>query len=247
VDFAFGATHPFKGAARLGDGRVAFAPAQATFVGVFDPATGAFAKHDLPASLGGVTIEKFGGAAATPDGCAVFSPSSADAAGKFCVDSSTQSGFTLTLVPLASDSPLLGLAGKFSGAIATDSGDVIFPPLLADRVGVYDFTNGAFVETDASLSDTTTYKFTGGSLLPDGRAVFVPGDAATAALFDPSDGSLVPVADAPPASELGGENLLKFSGAASTQDGRVVFVPSNATVLGFARAHCALAPPKTAR
>ena len=245
----FGATHPFKGAARLGDGRVAFAPAQATFVGVFDPATGLFAKHDLPASLGGVTIEKFGGAAATPDGCAVFSPSSADAAGKFCVDSSTQSGFTLTLVPLASDSPLIGLAGKFSGAIATDSGDVIFPPLLADRVGVYDFTNGAFVETDASLvhaslSDTTTYKFTGGSLLPDGRAVFVPGDAATAALFDPSDGSLVPVADAPPASELGGENLLKFSGAASTQDGRVVFVPSNATVLGFARAHCALAPPK---
>ena len=78
----FGATHPFKGAARLGDGRVAFAPAQATFVGVFDPATGLFAKHDLPASLGGVTIEKFGGAAATPDGCAVFSPSSADAAGK---------------------------------------------------------------------------------------------------------------------------------------------------------------------
>jgi hypothetical protein len=216
---------------------------------VFDPATGLFAKHDLPASLGGVTIEKFGGAAATPDGCAVFSPSSADAAGKFCVDSSTQSGFTLTLVPLASDSPLIGLAGKFSGAIATDSGDVIFPPLLADRVGVYDFTNGAFVETDASLvhaslSDTTTYKFTGGSLLPDGRAVFVPGDAATAALFDPSDGSLVPVADAPPASELGGENLLKFSGAASTQDGRVVFVPSNATVLGFARAHCALAPPR---
>jgi hypothetical protein len=240
---AFGATHPFKGAARLGDGRVAFAPAQATFVGVFDPATGAFAKHDLPASLGGTTIEKFGGAAATPDGCAVFSPSSADAAGKFCVDSSTQSGFTLTLVPLASDSPLLGLAGKFSGAIASDNGDVIFPPLLADRVGVYNFTNGAFVETDASLSDTTTYKFTGGSLLPDGRAVFVPGDAATAALFDPSDGSLVPVADAPPASELGGVESHKFSGAASTQDGRVVFVPSNAPVLGFARAHCALAPP----
>ena len=200
---SFNATHPFNGAARLGDGRVAFAPAQATFVGVFDPATGAFATHDLPTSLGDNTIEKFGGAAATPDGCAVFSPSAADAAGKFCVDSSTPSGFTLELVPLASDSSMLGLAGKFSGAIATERGDVIFPPLLANRVGVYDFTGGAFVETDASLvhaslSDTTTYKFTGGSMLPDGRAVFVPGDAATAALFDPSDGSLVPVADPEP-------------------------------------------------
>ena len=246
---SFGATHPFNGAARLGDGRVAFAPAQATFVGVFDPATGAFATHDLPTSLGDNTIEKFGGAAATPDRCAVFSPSAADAAGKFCVDSSTPSGFTLELVPLASDSSMLGLAGKFSGAIATERGDVIFPPLLANRVGVYDFTGGAFVETDASLvhaslSDTTTYKFTGGSMLPDGRAVFVPGDAATAALFDPSDGSLVPVADAPPASDLGGVQFHKFSGAASTQDGRVVFVPHNAPVLGFARAHCALAPPK---
>ena len=244
------ATHPFKfnGAARLGDGRVAFAPAQAMYVGVFDPATGAFATHNLPTSLGDNTVEKFGGAAATPDGCAVFSPSAADAAGKFCVDSSTNSGFTLTLVPLASDSPLLGLAGKFSGAIATERGDVIFPPLLANRVGVYDFTGGAFVETDASLlhaslSNTTTYKFTGGSMLPDGRAVFVPGDAATAALFDPSDGSLVPVAGAPPASDLGGVESHKFSGAASTQDGRVVFVPHNAPVLGFARAHCPLAPP----
>ena len=135
---AFGASRPFVGAARLGDGRIAFVPYQATFVMVFDPATGTSATHDLPAPLGDATIGKFAGAAATPDGCVVFAPSAADAAGRFCVDGASASGFALELVALASDSPLLGLPDKFSGAVATERGDVIFAPLLADATVTYE-------------------------------------------------------------------------------------------------------------
>merc|ERR1740129_2603565 len=64
----------------------------------------------------------------------------------------------------------------------------------------------------------------GGVLLPDGRVVFVPTDAASVGLYDPSTnkftlGPSVGSVDVPPRSYYGGVLLA---------DGRVVFVPLNA-------------------
>ena len=58
---------------------------------------------------------------------------------------------------------------------------------------------------------------------------------------------MIPLADTPPASDLGGATATLFAGAAATRDGRVVFVPSNAAVVGFARAHCVRIAPEDGR
>jgi hypothetical protein len=101
-------------------------------------------------------------------------------------------------------------------------------------VGVFNATappESSFTLVDISIS--TTYKFDLAALAGDGRVVFAPRNADGVGVFN---------ATAPPESSftlvpfVSGDPLIgmtsKFSGAATAQDGRVVFVPYGANGAG---------------
>ena len=129
--------------------------------------------------------------------------------------------------------PIINTMKKFSDAVLVGDGRVVFCPLNANAVVVFDPTDDTFTSVDISAHINTDMKFWGGALAGDGRVVFAPRNADGVGVFN---------ATAPPESSftlvpfVSGDPLIgmtsKFSGAATAQDGRVVFVPYGANGAG---------------
>ena len=66
----------------------------------------------------------------------------------------------------------------------------------------------------------------GGVLLPDGRVVFVPANANTVGLYDPSTNTFTSGPNV-------GSRHFKFCGGVLLPNGRVVFVPAYSTTVGL--------------
>ena len=218
----------FSDAVLVGDGRVVFCPLNANAVVVFDPTDDTFTSVDISAHIN--TDMKFWGGALAGDGRVVFAPYSADGVGVFDPTASPESSFTM--VPLPSD-PLINVNGKFWGAATLGDGRVVFAPHSANAVVVFDPTDDTFTLVDISAKIDMIYKFMGAVVVGDGRVVFAPFNANGVGVFN---------ATAPPESSftlvpfVSGDPLIgttgKFSGAATAQDGRVVFVPYGANGAG---------------
>ena len=221
----------FWGGALAGDGRVVFAPYNADGVGVFDPTASpesSFTMVPLPSDPLINVNGKFWGAATLGDGRVVFAPHSANAVVVF-----DPTDDTFTLVDISAK---IDMIYKFMGAVVVGDGRVVFAPFNANGVGVFDPTaspESSFTLVDISTKISTTYKFDLAALAGDGRVVFAPRNADGVGVFN---------ATAPPESSftlvpfVSGDPLIgmtsKFSGAATAQDGRVVFVPYGANGAG---------------
>jgi hypothetical protein len=206
----------FSGAARAGDGRVVFAPANADHVGVYDPTDDSFTM--VPFGVTGDPLigmnGKFNGAVTAGDGRVVFVPSNANGVGVF---NPTDDSFTLVPVGVTGDN-------KFNGAAVAGDGKVVFAPENADHVGVYDPTDptdNSFSLVDISVTISTDYKFAGAATARDGRVVFAPLFALGVGIFD----STAPAGSQFTLVHVDKPQNANFVGAALAGDGRVVFPP----------------------
>ena len=124
-----------------------------------------------------------------------------------------------------------GITGsdKFDGGAVVGDGRVVFAPLSANGVGVFNPTNDSFTLVDISPPIHSRYKFMGAAVVGDGRVVFAPHNVLGVGVFDPRDDSFTLL-------DIGATNAInsgaRFVGAGVMGDGRVVFAPSNADGLG---------------
>ena len=122
-----------------------------------------------------------------------------------------------------------GITGsdKFDGGAVVGDGRVVFAPLSANGVGVFNPTNDSFTLVDISPPIHSRYKFMGAAVAGDGRVVFAPRNADGVGVFDPTDDSFTLVNISTTIS-----TGRKFAGAATVGDGRVVFAPGHADAVG---------------
>ena len=84
---------------------------------------------------------------------------------------------------------------KFSGAATASNGKIVFAPLHADGVGVFDPTDNSFALVDISSTISTDFKFSGPSTVSNGKIVFAPLHADGVGVFQavhPCDASTAP-------------------------------------------------------
>ena len=129
-----------------------------------------------------------------------------------------------TLVDISST---ISTVSKFVGAAAASNGKIVFGPLNADGVGVFDPNDNSFELVDISSTISESNKFDGAAAASNGKIVFAPFSAHGVGVFDPSDNSfeLVDIRSTISASQ-------KFSGAAVASNGKIVFGPRNADGVG---------------
>ena len=122
------------------------------------------------------------------------------------------------LKAVASGRPL----GRFSGAAATGTDRIVFSPLDAAGVGVFDPSTSIFSVLDISATVSSPGKFSSAVTTRAGLVVFAPYDVDGVGIFDPltSDFSYVDVSVTVQANS-------KFSGAAVMTNGRVAFAPDS--------------------
>jgi hypothetical protein len=122
---------------------------------------------------------------------------------------------------------------KFAGAAVAGDGRVVFAPLHADGVGVFDPRDDSFTLVNISATIDSDFKFAGAALAGDGRVVFAPYRADGVGVFDPTDDSFTLVNISATI-----DSDFKFNGAAVAGDGRVVFAPRNAHGVGLFNPPC---------
>ena len=109
---------------------------------------------------------------------------------------------------------------KFAGAETATNGKVIFVPLYADGVGVFDPTDNSFELVDISSTISTATKFYGAETATNGKVIFAPFSADGVGVFDPTDNSFGLVNISSTIS-----TNYKFAGAATATNGKVIFAP----------------------
>ena len=90
------------------------------------------------------------------------------------------------------------------------------------------YSNSAITYTQFATSLQAIDKFVGGCLIPDGRVVFAPWNAAYIGIFNPTTYTYSSVATSGTGSAID-----QYQGAVVAPDGRVIFVPSTATAVGI--------------
>jgi len=63
---------------------------------------------------------------------------------------------------------------KFMGAAVAPNGKIVFTPLNADAIGVFDATDNTFALVNIAAQINTERKFLGGAVAPNGKIVFGP-------------------------------------------------------------------------
>ena len=142
---------------------------------------------------------------------------------------------SFSLVDISSPSSSVDLGGsssftmnsKFRGAAATSDGKVIFAPLYADGVGVFDPSDNSFALVDISSTISMDQKFAGAATARSGKVIFPPYKANSVGVFDPSDNSFALV-DISATISTG----YKFAGAAAANNGKIIFAPTGSTGVG---------------
>ena len=125
------------------------------------------------------------------------------------------------------------ICAKFGGATTAINGLVVFAPLVADCVGIFDPTRDAFscVNIPFNTSDAPNIrkgKFMSATTANNGLVVFAPYFADCVGTFDPA---AIAFACINVSSTIIGDS--KFNGATTASDGRVVFAPSSADCVGI--------------
>ena len=133
-----------------------------------------------------------------------------------------------------------GSGYSYSGGVLLHDGRVVFVPYYASKILIFDpATNeystipGPIVKSSVCINLDGTKRtmwsgdgaYSGGVLLKDGRVVFVPSNARTIGIFDPTTNEYSTIPGAPGSSAYRGGVLL--------HDGRVLFVPYMATTIGM--------------
>lgn len=94
---------------------------------------------------------------------------------------------------------------------------------------MFDPVSNTFTLVNITVANVGNEKFHGAALAGDGRVVFAPRDANGVGVFDPRDGAdtfvLIDISDTYEGPAAG----VKYMGAATASDGRVVFAPYYAT------------------
>ena len=120
---------------------------------------------------------------------------------------------------------------KFSGAATASNGKIVFAPLHADGVGVFDPTDNSFALVDISSTISTDDKFFGAATASNGKIIFAPFHSDVVGVFDPTDNSFALVDISSTIS-----TDFKFSGAATASNGKIVFAPLHADGVGVFQA-----------
>jgi hypothetical protein len=117
---------------------------------------------------------------------------------------------------------------------------VVFAPRDANGVGVFDPRDGADTFVLIDISDTYAgpaagVKYMGAATASDGRVVFAPYYATGVRVFDPVHDTFTSVPIASKMSPTGTPSIHQFNSAATMSDGRVVFGPRHANGVGVFR------------
>ena len=125
-----------------------------------------------------------------------------------------------------SDKISMGLY-KYSGGVLGPDGKIVFVPMHADHIGIFDPSDRSFTAINVSNKISIDYKYHGGVLGPDGKIVFVPDNADDIGIFDPSDRSFTTI-DITDKISID----YKYHGGVLGPDGKIVFVPYHADNIG---------------
>ena len=116
---------------------------------------------------------------------------------------------------------------KFWGAAEAANGKMVFAPMSADGVGVFDHTDDSFQLIDTSAQISGTEKFSGAVAATNGKIVLVP-HLGKIGVFDATDNSLQLIDIS---AQVGGGGDRFRHGTLAT-NGKVIFAPTAAAGVG---------------
>jgi len=177
---------------------------------------------------------KYAGGVLLPDGRVVFVPSSSNKLGIYAPSSDTFTETTYTGTTLNGSNTN---TVKYFGGVLLPDGRVVFVPQNSNKLGIYapssdTFTETTYTGTTLDGSNTDTYKYAGGVLIPDGRVVFVTQAYNKSGIYNPTADTYTETTYT--STKLDGTTTGdKYHGGVLLPDGRVVFVPSGSNKLGI--------------
>lgn len=127
----------------------------------------------------------------------------------------------------------ISAASGYAGGVLAPDGRVVFVPENATNVGVFNPVTGTFTTYASGAAGMTgSSSYWGGALASDGRVIFCPNNAQNVGTFNPATNSFTTYACTGTAGVTipGGSNA--YWGGVLVLDGRIVFVPGNATNVG---------------
>ena len=202
--------------AKAGDGRVVFPPFFADKFGIFDPDGDQLEMRSVEPMHTSLSTGyyRFYDAVTAGDGRVVFVPQQSLDVGIFNPWNDT---FTTLRVPsmMCNDPAVSCEAALMQSGIQDYKGRVVMWSGVARHVLIFDHLTDTLHTVDADYGSFLGYA----GALPDGRLVFNPRERDSVGIFDPSTDTY---------STLGsGLEHSIFSGVTTTNDGRVVLVPTN--------------------
>jgi hypothetical protein len=237
----------FCGGVKADDGRIIFSPMCSTRVGIFDPETNLYT--DGPAHGQGFSYTNqmpsaFNGAVKAEDGRIIFPPFNSRVVGIFDPASDTY---------INGPTHRIGAAGRFfSGGVKADNGNIIFVPMYSsiglnyiNPIGIFipeenRYVNGPSLSQIGEPGNDFFRAFSGGAKADDGRIIFAPFGVNQANLNAPSTriGIYDPDANVYIHGPAHGFILQQnrrgvFDGAVKADDGRIILVPRNNSVVGI--------------
>jgi len=230
-------TTKYAGGVLLPDGRVVFVPRDSKVLGIYNPSSNTFTETTYTGTTldgSNTNTTKYAGGVLLPDGRVVFVPSSSNKLGIYAPSSDTFTETTYTGTTLNGSNTN---TVKYFGGVLLPDGRVVFVPQNSNKLGIYapssdTFTETTYTGTTLDGSNTDTYKYAGGVLIPDGRVVFVTQAYNKSGIYNPTADTYTETTYT--STKLDGTTTGdKYHGGVLLPDGRVVFVPSGSNKLGI--------------
>ena len=208
----------YGGSVLLPDGRVLFVPANASNVGIYNPATGLFstiAAAGIPATTG-----KFRSGVLVPNGNVVFIPWNLSNVGVFNPLSYTYSN-------IAVGASAAGGTFRFQGGVLGPTGNVIMVPRDSANIGVFNPTTLAMTNVGPIHSGGVSL-FGSGVLLPNGNVVMTPtSSAGNIGMYNTYSLTTAGFSNVGPICPAVGSQT--WESATLAPNGNVIFAPSTST------------------
>lgn len=205
----------FGGSVLLPDGRVLFVPQNASNVGFFTPATGAYSNVVVP----GITpvTNKFRGGVLVPNGNVVFIPFNNSNVGLYNPVANIYSNIQV-------GAAAAGSGFRFQGGVLSPTGNVVMVPRDSANIGIFNPTTLAMTNVGPIAAQGLSL-FGSGVLLPNGNVVMSPmGASGNIGMYNTALLTTAAFTNVGPIT-----STLTWESSVLAPNGNVIFPPSTST------------------
>jgi hypothetical protein len=205
----------FAGSVLLPDGRVLFVPQNASNVGFFTPATGAYSNVVVPGIS--AATNKFRGGVLVPNGNVVFIPWNNSNVGLYNPVANVYSNIQV-------GAAAAGSGFRFQGGVLSPTGNVVMVPRDSANIGIFNPTTLAMTNV-GPIAGQGLSLFGSGVLLPSGNVVMSPmGASGNIGMYNTALLTTAAFTNVGPIT-----STLTWESSVLSPNGNVIFPPSTST------------------